>query len=83
MMQQRTSNDLMNELVSRDGLEFRDHHLSFYGSYLYLNSPDRSHLIYQELIKDYKFALKQKDHEILMLRNELDMVMFCFVMLSL
>jgi hypothetical protein len=66
--------EILNGKNANDGIEFQDKHLSFFGSYLYLNAPERSHLVYQEMIRDFKQLLKHKDDEIDMLRNELELV---------
>lgn len=63
---------LLNETIKRDDIPFREHHLSYYGSYLYLYSPDKSHLIYQESIKQLKHMLKLQNDEINLLKNDLN-----------
>ena len=72
----RSPESILNDSCLKDAEEFKNHHLSFYGSYMYMNSPDKSHLIYQEIIKDYKYELKQKNEEIEILRNDLEKVVY-------
>ena len=59
---------ILTDTIINDGIPFRDHRLSFYGSYLYLYSPDKSHLIYQESIKQLKHEMKLKDEKIEVLK---------------